>query len=244
MVEKKIRTPKPGSKKAQSMQTQAFYFKLPKAYIHEKVIFLLYETTMDIKKSLGRAHHFYEKSILKGPLKGVNMPYAIYQEWVSLVTLEKEEEELHSILNMEAVKQCSYMIACLEKDKSTILHEWAHAHYFFNPTYRELIEKEWILLDPLLQKVIKKELEMRNYHPDVFLDEFQAYVRENPGDFGKKYTQMLVPLHLKLKSLIHVPTIFVADNLVYPITHLIENPLAMTDLANCIDEISATPEIL
>jgi hypothetical protein len=237
MGEKKTRIPKPGSKKAQSMQSQALAFKLPRAYIYQKVIFLLYQTPTDIRKSLGRAHQFYEKSILKGPLKGVNMPYAVYKEWVSSVTFVAEEEELHAVLTLESMQECSYLIACLEKDKSTILHEWAHAHYYFNSTYRELIATEWNNLDPLLQKVIMKELELRNYHPDVFLDEFQAYVRENPGDFGKKYTQMLQPLHLKLKGLVRVPNIFADENLVYP-------TIDVTDLVKSIEEISKETAVL
>jgi hypothetical protein len=55
------------------------------------------------------------------------------------------------------------------------------------PTYRDFVKEQWTSLDKKLQKVIEKELEMRNYKKEMYLDEFQAYLLDDPADFGRKW---------------------------------------------------------
>lgn len=202
--EKQPRPPKPGSKKAQLLSTKVEHqFKLPEIYTHETTVFLIFKNQKDLKLALERVHHHYEKMVLNGPLKGINMPFCVYNEWKNTVELTEFESKV-----CELLEQPLYLIACLSGDRSTLLHEWAHAYYYSNSEFRLFITDEWNGLDPKTRLAIQKELKLRNYDESVFEDEFQAYILESPSDFGKKLTGTLSPLHLKLKEMIKMPNIF------------------------------------
>ncbi|KAI8911419.1 hypothetical protein BC831DRAFT_492294 [Entophlyctis helioformis] len=99
----------------------------------------------------------------------------------------------------------AYIIAGLHGDKSTLLHEWAHARFFLDASYRDLSHQLWDGLDTDARRAIEKELAMRNYRPDVFVDEFQAYVAENPEDFGKRWAPKVRDANRQLRQIINVP---------------------------------------
>ena len=54
-------------------------------------------------------------------------------------------------------------------------------------------------------KTVELELKMRGYQPQVYVDEFIAYLIESPFDFGKKSASLLKPLHLQLRNRIPRP---------------------------------------
>lgn len=71
-------------------------------------------------------------------------------------------------------------------DKSAIRHELLHALFFLHSGYREKVQKVWEGLSSKCRLVVSNDLLMRNYGEQVWVDEFQAYVSENAGEFGKK----------------------------------------------------------
>lgn len=94
-----------------------------------------------------------------------------------------------------------YLIACLSKDSSTILHEWAHAQYHLDSSYKSLcLDIYHNKLSPQLKLAIEKELRLRSYHPTMYADEFQAYVVETPVEFGKKWIAELKEFHRQLRK--------------------------------------------
>ncbi|KAJ3276512.1 hypothetical protein HDV01_004045 [Terramyces sp. JEL0728] len=202
--DKKKKPPKPGSKAAQLLKSKPVKgFTKPTAYVNDSVLILYFATAQDLKDALMNVHLFYEKQELNGPLKGVNFPIGVYYEWMGTIS-DYTEGELY-MKSLTANIQANYLIAGLKGDQSTFLHEWAHAVYFANSDYREMISKIYSGLDQNIRTVIEKELQQRNYHPNAYEDEFQAYVRENPADFGKKYSAYLSEIHQQLKKHVALP---------------------------------------
>ena len=179
--------------------TQIFEFKKPEIHIENSVIFLLFSCYKSMANSLLNPHIYYEKSKLKGPLKGVNFPTKIYSEWINNTELLSCDENIirEIIFNHQNI---IYIIACHISDKSSILHEWAHAVYFMDCSYNKLANDLFNNVPLNCQIAIKKELFIRNYQPNVYIDEFQAYLVETPLEFGKKWKDILIPFHLKLKQ--------------------------------------------
>ncbi|KAH6567655.1 hypothetical protein BASA50_004761 [Batrachochytrium salamandrivorans] len=98
-----------------------------------------------------------------------------------------------------------YVIAGIKGDRSTFLHEWAHARYFLDTLYRAEATRIWESLDTVVRRSIEKDLLMRQYQPTVLIDEFQAYLVETPADFGKRWAGVLNPHHVKLRALVKAP---------------------------------------
>lgn len=71
-------------------------------------------------------------------------------------------------------------------NKSAIHHELLHALFFLHPGYREKAQGLWEGLSNRCRIVVTNDLLMRGYGEQVWVDEFQAYVSENAGEFGKK----------------------------------------------------------
>jgi hypothetical protein len=217
--EKKVKVPKPGSKKAILLKAQqSTEFALPTIYIFDSTLFMEFKNSTDLKKSFLNVHNFYEKQALKGPLKGANMPTTIYLDWREThFEFAEEEQLLHNIIPFEL--NFDYIIAYIQNDKSTLLHEWAHSVYFKNSEYRDHVHTCYSALDIKTRQIIEKELKMRNYQEDVYEDEFQAYIREDPSDFGKKCTSLLSGIHTSFKLYVKIPE---HNNLmqVYPIQEI------------------------
>jgi hypothetical protein len=105
----------------------------------------------------------------------------------------------------ENTRDVDYCIACVKGDKSTLLHEWAHAVYYFNTDYKQLVSTAFNSLDSKLQKIIHNDLQLRNYNHIHVLDEFQAYLCESPADFGNRHATVLYPLHVQFKQAVGFP---------------------------------------
>ncbi|KAJ3042837.1 hypothetical protein HK097_001891 [Rhizophlyctis rosea] len=194
------------------------------------IIVLSFADAKSMTLGLGRPHIAYEGGqALKGPLKGVNMPLEFLEKWVREVGVEGLTEEERVVLDLVGLRfdaaiassesndaerpnqdssttaplsQPLYLIAHLQTDKSTLLHEYAHAHYHLNPSYRAECHRLWDSLDDSTRQIISKELAFRNYREDVVVDEFQAYVVEGPGEFGKKVVGRLDEVHRILRKLV------------------------------------------
>lgn len=78
----------------------------------------------------------------------------------------------------------SYLISVT--DKSAIHHELLHALFSLHSGYRSKVQGVWEGLSSECRMVIYNDLLMRDYGEQVWVDEFQAYVSENAGEFGKK----------------------------------------------------------
>ena len=181
-------------------KTKKKEFKPPRIFEHQETLFLMFNNEFSMKLALNRVHVYYEQQELKGPLRGINMPTQILFDWKQNVELTEFE-----LLIINQLEDYKYLIAYLNGDNSTLLHEWCHSVYYFNTSYQSLVKDYWNNLQPRTREHIKLELKMRNYSEIVYEDEFQAYVRENPSDFGKKWTSELQLVHQKLKSMVNVP---------------------------------------
>ncbi|EST07719.1 DFDF domain protein [Kalmanozyma brasiliensis GHG001] len=86
--------------------------------------------------------------------------------------------------------EVSYLISCVASQAhSTLPHELLHALYFLSPTYRSEVDTQYDSLSPQNRKVIETDLGLRKYAPEVWRDEFQAYLAEGLGsekEFGNK----------------------------------------------------------
>ncbi|KAF3767135.1 hypothetical protein M406DRAFT_328235 [Cryphonectria parasitica EP155] len=78
----------------------------------------------------------------------------------------------------------SYLISVSEQ--SAILHEALHALYFLHSDYRDRAQEVWDRLSKRCQLTIQQGMVLRGYGSHVWVDEFQAYVSENVGEFGNK----------------------------------------------------------
>eukprot|EP00842_Homolaphlyctis_polyrhiza_P006228 jgi/Hompol1/6606/HPOL_000603-RA len=181
------------------------------------VLVLLFANAASLKAALGRPHTEYEGGHLKGPLKGINFPTALLDDWASRTSdITECEEAVLAIVGSKDMdgadsgnSDCSarplYVIAGLANDPSTLLHEWAHARFFLDEQFRAVCTAEWNQLEPDVRLAIERELAMRNYKPDVFIDEFQAYVCESSEDFGRRWSHKLRLPHTRLRSLLNLP---------------------------------------
>ncbi|KAJ3109535.1 hypothetical protein HDU97_005192 [Phlyctochytrium planicorne] len=188
---------------------------VPDVIFQDGVLICLFPDVNSLQSAFGRAHVFYEGGTLKGPLKGVNMPTRVYFEWTQNAntgSLSEQELSFKALIaggwktHVDGLVRANdtsvdYIIASLVSDASTVLHEWAHARFFMDASYREACEKAFSELDDNIRIAIEKELAMWNYKPSVFVDEFHAYVVEDPSSFGKRWESSLREAHLLLKSL-------------------------------------------
>lgn len=191
-------------------------------------LFLFFRHSFQITLALGRAHVFYEGRRLRGPLKGVNMPISTWLAWwrgtkdgdEPLTAPELFVRDILSNLSGSGDwssqppssdwadsslmnTKVSYLIALVENDYSSSLHEWSHARFYLD---REVREEAHSIFDCLAESVrtgITQELEMRGYRKDVLVDEFLAYLVETPGEFGNRFRPHLEPLYLRARKLIH-----------------------------------------
>jgi hypothetical protein len=180
-------------------------FKEPLISISTRVICVLFSNQNDLMKAFWAVNMKYEKSVLNGKLKGLNMPLEFYQAHKS-VDNEAEIYVWNRISDLIVNNsQLCYVIASIANDHSTLLHEYAHAYYYLNPDYQTLVADYYAQLEKRVRQSIEKDLQMRRYHPCVYQDEFQAYVLEDDCDFGKRFQSILNPIHLHFKSIIKLP---------------------------------------
>jgi bifunctional DNase/RNase len=168
----------------------------------DNVLIILFRSKSQLSLTLSRVHEAYEGRKLKGPLKGVNIPLPFYLNWYSVNVLSDQEQSVHDLIIDSG---CEYMIASLMGDQSSLYHEWAHAYYYLNPQFQSIVKELFDSLPDHITKVVIYDLKMKGYSSVNFLDEFQAYVIENPNEFGKKCYNVLVPIHHKLRDLCKRP---------------------------------------
>lgn len=198
------------------MVQQSCSAKCTSIYHDKGVLILIFNNVTDLKAALGRAHIAYEGKELRGPLKGVNFPTLHLIQWsFQQKNLSKEEQDMLQLIKLkhdryldasrpvfEKQLATRYLVAFLKGDHSTFLHEWAHAIYYLDASYRDLVQQEWTQLSDKTQEAVEKELAFRNYDPSVYCDEFQAYVVEGPNELGKKIGSSLLRAHKTLSSAI------------------------------------------
>ncbi|KAL3898495.1 MAG: hypothetical protein SGCHY_002706 [Lobulomycetales sp.] len=112
--------------------------------------------------------------------------------WVS----EEERQVWDSISHLGG----EYLIACLKRDVSSQKHEYAHAMYHMDLEYRGFAENLYNQLSKQCKVAIGKELELRNYASDKWIDEWQAYTVETCREFGRKWVDELSAPHQHLRS--------------------------------------------
>jgi hypothetical protein len=145
---------------------------------------LEFNSAKHLTQCLGRVNIFYEGGKLLGDLAGVNMPVVVYNKWVSQTILTREEQfVLERIRNKNPV----YIIGYVKGDKKTLEHECAHYKFYVDEKYRNKVNKLWQGLDSKSRYIVEKELKKRGYKEHNFMDEFQAYLIENPYYFGKGF---------------------------------------------------------
>ncbi|KAJ3237109.1 hypothetical protein HDU81_009989 [Chytriomyces hyalinus] len=97
-----------------------------------------------------------------------------------------------------------YLIAHLNGDKSTFVHEWAHAVFYLQPSYQTAcaaVFNDASQVSDSFKTHVTKELILWNYSPSVILDEFQAYLVEGPATvFGKRWAVESKALQTLLRS--------------------------------------------
>ncbi|UZJ56948.1 hypothetical protein CBS101457_006268 [Exobasidium rhododendri] len=77
-----------------------------------------------------------------------------------------------------------YLISALASQVSSLRHERLHFLYFVSADYREKVQREYETLSAKSLRIIQRDLVLRKYAPHVWVDEFQAYVSEDAGEFG------------------------------------------------------------
>ncbi|KAJ3180636.1 hypothetical protein HDU87_001749 [Geranomyces variabilis] len=189
------------------------------------VLILSFRTPSALAGALLRPHVAYEGGHLNGPLKGVNFPSSHYSTWLATSSASSSSSSASSSSSptpatpptLTAAEQATaalippaatYICAYIRNDRSTLLHEWAHARFHVSDAYRALCVAQWAALDTATVKVVRKELEMRGYREDVYVDEWQAYCVEGPGEFGKKAGRALGEAHCVLRREVGTPPSF------------------------------------
>ncbi|KAJ4387078.1 enhancer of mRNA decapping [Gnomoniopsis smithogilvyi] len=130
-------------------------------------------------------------------------PYSFPGWWRSFTNLQESNllDQLWRCGCLKALKDGEnpvYLISFI--NKSAVHHDLLHALYFLHPGYQDMVRKQWLALSKPCRLVITHELLMRGYGEHVWIDEFQAYVSEDQGCFGKKVTEECHQVRLELRA--------------------------------------------
>ena len=109
-------------------------FEEPESFLVGAIWITLFSNSYSMEKCLGRIHIEYEHSKLKGPLKGINLPITVLEEYFSAGVESEEENWLYSYYKNAWAEDCpvKYLVACLKGDRSTLLHELSHGKYYLD----------------------------------------------------------------------------------------------------------------
>jgi hypothetical protein len=94
-----------------------------------------------------------------------------------------------------------YLISTLSSKQAALQHERLHFLYYISAEYREKVHLEYQSLSTKSRKIIKNDLQMRKYSSSVWIDEFQAYISEDAGEFGKSIYAECQEIQSTLKPL-------------------------------------------
>lgn len=165
-------------------------------YVEEETLILIFNKLAGLLV-MQPVNSLYEGNELKGGLKGFNMPLKFLVE-------NNRDSQISAIIE-DLPESVIYVIGAVKGDWSTLLHEWSHSRYFRLESYASLCLDYWNSLNKKTKKCIEKDLEMRNYLSSNYVDEFQAYVLENPCEFGKRFRGELIEIHMDLKAIVKMP---------------------------------------
>lgn len=114
-----------------------------------------------------------------------------------------EEPEQGTRLNSAGHQGPTYLISALNSQSTASLaHESLHALYFLHEAYRERVSQLYEQDIPRkMQSIIEHDLSMRGYDRRVWLDEFQAYVSNDAGEFGAKPREACTEVRKQLREL-------------------------------------------
>lgn len=171
-------------------------------HLGDGVYLFLFSCISDLKDCFYDIHLKYEQQKLNSKLEGINFPFSFYMENHCL----NNETLVYCHNVMMGLKSPKYVIAAVYNDKSTILHEYCHAVYYLDLCYRKHVEEMWSSLEKRVRKSIEKDLEMRGYRMDVYLDEFQAYLVEDLVGFGKRWREVLLPIRNGFRLYVNLPS--------------------------------------
>ena len=77
-------------------------------------------------------------------------------------------------------KEFEYVIAYVNGDRNTAIHEMSHAKFYLDSDYRKHATKIWNNLKYLKkQKIEKRFRDLGYHHESTFVDEYAAYLAEN-----------------------------------------------------------------
>lgn len=82
-----------------------------------------------------------------------------------------------------------YLISTISSKQASLRHERLHFLYYISPSYRNIVKEQYDSLSTKSLKIIENDLAMRKYSSHVWIDEFQAYVSEDAGEFGNSVKQ-------------------------------------------------------
>lgn len=117
-------------------------------------------------------------------------------KWWKAYCNEQEAQLLDHLDNLGALTQFDsdvnntshapeYLISVLSSQRAAALrHEQLHFLYHISPSYRAQVQDEHRSLSAKARKIIERDLTMRKYSAHVWVDEFQAYISQDAGEFG------------------------------------------------------------
>jgi hypothetical protein len=85
-----------------------------------------------------------------------------------------EQRFIYNLIK-EKYPETKYIIGYKKGDILTKKHEFQHAKYFLNPSFREEVNLLWFSLSSSIRQKYIDYLIMLGYPPETHIDEFQAY---------------------------------------------------------------------
>lgn len=142
-----------------------------------------------------------EKALSSG--QGSKDPYSLQGWWRSFTNTQEsclldQLWQIGCLGVLKAGETPSYLISVT--NKSATQHELLHALFFLHSGYRDKVNKLWEGLSKKCRLVISHDFLMRGYGEHVWVDEFQAYVSEAGGKFGKKTKQECIEAGVELRA--------------------------------------------
>ncbi|KAK0544042.1 enhancer of mRNA decapping [Tilletia horrida] len=96
----------------------------------------------------------------------------------------------------------TYLISALSSQSFDLTHERLHALFHLSPTYAQrATELYHTQLSAKIRSAIEWDLSARGYRKEMYADEWQAYVSEDPGEFGGKAKAECAQLRVELLAL-------------------------------------------
>lgn len=147
-------------------------------------------------------HYMTPDATLDYDWSGFNIPSRSLEQFFTRFDLTPREQQLRRATRKLAHAPY-YVIASGEGDITTRRHEFAHAYFDLNPTYRRQATALVRELPITIRQSITKELRRWGYASQVMTDELNAYIatsglrylqRQFTGRITKKHTHAFVKL--------------------------------------------------